>query len=190
MSQYLLQAGNTPALTLAEAQAVVDPQAELLGQAAVKFEAENDQQAQELFKLLGGAVKLVKVAKTLAQEKQSKLEGSIVELLTADSPASVQFGVGYWGEQLDDKPTLMSIKQALQDKNIKARFLEGKNDGLGAALLLNQEVKEVIVFHNQDQLALGITLAVQDIDHWTMKDRQKPYADRKKGMLQIGRAHV
>ena len=89
MSQYLLQAGNTPALTLAEAQAVVDPQAELLGQAAVKFEAENDQQAQELFKLLGGAVKLVKVAKTLAQEKQSKLEGSIVELLTADSPASV-----------------------------------------------------------------------------------------------------
>jgi len=39
------------------------------------------------------------------------------------------------------------------------------------------------VIGSLDKIYLGETIDVQDIDDWTKRDRRKPYADSKKGML-------
>ena len=187
MPQYLLQAGNTPALTLAEAQAMVDPQAQLLAAAVVTFKAQSDQAAKDVFKLLGAAVKLIKVNTTLKITEQQKLEEHLLAQLLEDSPKNIQFSLTYLGQPdsigTTEPISLMSLKKALKEQQVKARFIEGSSRGLSAAVLLHQPVTELVVFSHEEQLLVGQTLAVQNIDHWTLKDRGKSYADRKKGML-------
>lgn len=192
MSQYLLQAGNTPALTLFEARLVIGTEIEELTPAVLSFTADSDEQAKQWFLLLGGAVRLVRVEKEWQTYTSKALEKTLIELLTADTPAKIKFSVAQWGNLQTERLSLPSLKEILTELGVKARFIEGPRTGLSAAVLLHQSVIELVVFEKDEQILLGRTIDVQDIDHWTVKDRRKPYADRKKGMLppKVARAMV
>jgi tRNA G10 N-methylase Trm11 len=192
MPQYLLQTGNTPTLTFYEAQAVIGQQVELVDQLAVLFNAEADQTAIAQFKLLGAAVRLVKVERDWQKYSANQLTKTLGELLTAQASDKLQFAVAQWGQTEAERISLTELKKALTAQQIKTRFIEGARRGLSAAVLLHQPVTELVVWQRAEQVLIGRTLAVQDIDYWTTKDRQKPYADRKKGMLppKVARAMV
>ena len=192
MPQYLLQTGNTPALTFHEAQAVMGSQTKALGDLAVSFIADSDEQAIQLFKLLGASVRLVKVERDWQKYSEKTLFSDSVKILMSQATDHLQFAVARWGETTADQISLTELKKSLKKEAIKARYLEGSRDGLSAAVLLHQEVTELVVWQKADKFLIGRTLAVQDIDYWTVKDRQKPYFDRKKGMLppKVARAMV
>jgi tRNA G10 N-methylase Trm11 len=180
-------------LTFYEASAVVGEQVERLGTQAVQFAADSDESARTLFGLLGAAVRVIKIERDWQKYTTSKLGAILVELLTEQvKDNKLQFAIANWGQQADDEISLSELKKALLKKNIKVRFIEGARQGLSAAVLLHQPVTELVVWQNEGQTLIGRTLGVQDIDYWTTKDRGKPYADRKKGMLppKIARAMV
>lgn len=192
MPQYLLQTGNTPALTFYEAQAVMGSQSEKIDDLAVLFTADTDEQASQLFKLLGASVRLVKVERDWQTYSEETLSQTLVETLMSQATDHLQFAVARWGEATAEQISLTELKKALQKEQVKARYLEGSRDGLSAAVLLHQEVTELIVWQKAGKILIGRTLAIQDIDYWTIKDRRKPYFDRKKGMLppKVARAMV
>lgn len=183
MPQYLLQSGNTPSLTLFEARSVTGTSVEELTPEAVRFSAPDDEEAQRLFSLLGGSVRLARIEQDWQEYSAETLEKALLELLLIGKPSKLRFSVAQWGNQQSQRLSLFTLKEKLEEAGVKTRFLEGARDGLSAAVLLHQNVVELIVVEKEGQLLLARTVAVQDIDHWTVKDRRKPYSDRKKGML-------
>jgi tRNA G10 N-methylase Trm11 len=183
MSQYLLLAGNTPALTFYEAKIMLGQSVEQLDEQVAAFEASSDEEATKLFSLLGASVKLARVEKPWQTYSEKKLEQSLLGLLTSRAVGKLRFSVAQWGESQNERLSLQNLKNKLAEADIKARFIEGARTGLSAAVLLHQNVTELIVFQKEKQILIASTAAVQDIDHWTLKDRGKSYADRKKGLL-------
>src|SRR6185369_6679518 len=112
---------------------------------------------------------------------QPKLIEYITAYLAQDSRPT--FAIAEFGRANKERLSLIEIKKSLKERNISSRFIDGPRDGLSAAVLLHHQVVEVNIIELADKVVLAKTLAVQDIDDWTVRDREKPYADRKKGML-------
>lgn len=190
--QYLLQLGNTPTLSVAEAKQVIGVSLEQLDEHLAKFEHEADEEAIKLFEKLGASIRLIK----LTQEAQP-LAGKTIEEFLADylinlNQAKFKLACAQLGDEQTERLDFYQLKQLLEAKDIKVRFVEGSRFGLSAAILLHQKIEEFVIYQLGDQVAIGETIAIQNIDHWTDKDRAKPYADRKKGMLppKLARAMV
>lgn len=182
MPRYIAQLGNTPALSLAELQAVFpDFQVTQLQSHTADFTAE-DFDAQAAIERLGGTVKLFEVIKTFDHPNPDNIDQAIVEILSQQE-GRITFAIGELGR--DHLPTIepSDIKELLQDHDHSVRYIEGSRTGLSAAVLLNKSVTELLVIQSESETVIARTLAVQDIDSWTQRDRHKPYADRKKGML-------
>lgn len=182
MPQYLLQAGNTPALTWYEAQVMLS-QCEKIDAQTIAFEAESDEVAQQHFEKLGAAVRLVRVVQGRQPFSPEEAEASLLGHLSELPGEKIRFSVAQWGDRQTTRVSLFSLKEKLEKSGKKVRFIEGPRDGLSAAILNHQNVAEFVLFQNEKRSFIGRTIAVQNIDHWTFKDRKKPYADRKKGML-------
>lgn len=144
----------------------------------------NGEEAREIFTKLGGSVKLIEIFGSVNPDRDGALE-QIAQFLADKKPSGkLTFSLGILGEDLLDLSET-DIKKFLRDQfSVASRFIEHKQSGLSASVLLHQEkVIEVILLEIDGQVWLGQTAAVQDIDDWTKRDRRKPYADRKKGML-------
>lgn len=79
--------------------------------------------------------------------------------------------------------SLQNIKNKLKERNVSSRFIDSTASGLSASVLLHQNVEEITVVYQENQTVLARTIWVQDIDDWTIRDRQKPERDPKRGML-------
>lgn len=79
--------------------------------------------------------------------------------------------------------SLQNIKNKLKEQRISSRFIDSTSFGLSASVLLHQDVEEVTVIYLEGQTVLARTIWVQNIDDWTIRDRQKPQRDPKRGML-------
>lgn len=183
MSTYLFQLGNTPELSLAELETVY-PQLNFvrLITAVVSAELQSDTQAEEILNRVGGTIKIIKVLAEKPNAAAEDLSDTIVELLSTES--KVQFAISELGR--DHLPVIdaAEIKSLLQAQGIKARYREDSRYGLSAAILLNnKKIRELYVVQTPDITLVAETIAVQNIDDWTNRDRNKPYADAKKGML-------
>lgn len=182
MPRYIAQLGNTPALSLSELQAVFPEfQVKQLQQQTAEFTADSFD-AQTAIDRLGGTVKLLEVVKTFDQTNPDTINQALVEILSQEE-GRITFAIGELGR--DHLPTIevSDIKDLLKDHDGSVRYIEGSRSGLSAAVLLNKSVTELLVIQSASETVIARTLAVQNIDDWTERDRSKPYADRKKGML-------
>ena len=75
------------------------------------------------------------------------------------------------------------VKDLLAQQGIPCRYQDVEATGLSAAVLLHRKVQEIWIVNNPEQTVLAETIGIQDIDDWTLRDRSKPFAQRKKGML-------
>lgn len=183
MDKYLFLLGRTPELSVRE---LVSCQLEgkLLTAQVYQVERDSDDETRlvEQFNQLGGSLKLLKVVGEFGDLTEEALAKYVVAYFAQFERPTFAVGELY----RDHLPKLQpsDIKQALKAQGVSSRFIESPRDGLSASVLLHQEVEELLVIRLDDQQTLfAKTLAVQDIDEWTVRDRQKPYADRKKGML-------
>ncbi|MBP7842414.1 hypothetical protein KA017_00220 [Candidatus Woesebacteria bacterium] len=186
MQHYFFQLGNTPELSVAELNAVVG--AEFVVQVSpilAKVELKSEERAKELVDLLGGTVKVIKEIQEIKTTDIEEIKTIIVDHLTHISEGDkIHFGFSELGRDHLEKIEGFDLKSLLQNKGINSRYVEGSRNGLSAAILLHKKrVKEIYLLSTNDGVYLGETIAVQDIDDWTHKDRNKPYFDRKKGML-------
>lgn len=135
--------------------------------------------------LLGGVVKIVLVQKVSSEQTREQLEDACAKLLAslAKERKKISFGVAEIGRDTLAAVRLSSIKSLLGDLGVTARFVEGLRDGLSASVLLHQNVDECVILRTKEQTFVGYTVAIQNIDDWTKRDRAKPAVDRKHGML-------
>ncbi len=186
---YLFFLGRTSPLAQAEAQRVLstrfpDSNPRLLMPAFLLAELENDGIAWDLQALLGGTIKIARVDEQLSDLPTDQLEEKAANLLVSLAvDGKIQFGVAEIGRDTLDALYLPRIKKAIQAKGISARFVESHRQGLSASVLLHQNVDEVVFVRTKDTIFMGHTVAIQNIDDWTIRDWEKPAVDKKHGML-------
>lgn len=186
MSNYYFQLGNTPQLSIQELNSVlgVDNVA-WVGDQLAKAELSGDEYAKQIVDWLGGTIKIIREINNVSNLDLDALTQEVVGYITQKaSGGKVHFALSELGR--DHLPQIESydIKALLQKDGIVTRYVEGSRHGLSAAILLHKKnVVELYLLQTQEGIFLAETVAVQDIDDWTNKDRNKPYSDRKKGML-------
>lgn len=181
-SNYLFQLGSTPDLSFAELKSLA-PAAERISTNCALAQYANDSEARMVQDLLGGTVKIARVISKHPLLSAEAASAEIVAFLTSLNQEKITFGIGELGRNHMESLDEADIKNALRDAGIKTRYRKGRRDGLSAAILQHQEVTEVLVVNTESYSLLCQTVSVQNIDDWTLRDRSKPYADRKKGML-------
>jgi tRNA G10 N-methylase Trm11 len=173
---YLAQLGQHPELSLSELKAVLGQEPTTLSTHAVTFERDESFSPVELQASLGGTVR---IAEVLTQDIDPTLETLMPLVLeqftTIEKPTFAITWIDATTKLLDEG----DVKRELKKLGISSRYQEGS----AAVLLHHQDVIELVIVTTETGLVLARTRAIQDIDHWSMRDRQKPYADRSKGML-------
>lgn len=181
--QYLLQLGNTPKLSVFEAKQVCGASVEQLDEHLARFEAETDEQAIALFEKLGASIRLIKITQEPKALAGKSLEQFLADYLIGLKQDKFKLACAQLGDEQTERLDFYQLKQLLEAQDIKVRFVESSRFGLSAAVLLHQKIEEFVLYQVGELVTVGETIAIQNIDHWTNKDRSKPYADRKKGML-------
>lgn len=186
MKNYFFQLGNTPELSMTELNAIIGAEfVEQISPQIAKVKLESEDRAIELVNLVGGTIKSIREIEKVDGLTIQELKEKVVDYLSilADGNKS-HFGFSELGRDHLEKIDGFDLKAMLQQQGINSRYVEGSRLGLSAAILLHKKrVKEVYLISSNEGVFLGETIAVQDIDDWTHKDRHKPYSDRKKGML-------
>ncbi|MEX0895977.1 MAG: hypothetical protein WDZ94_03490 [Patescibacteria group bacterium] len=181
---YYCILGNTPSLSRAELTRLL-PNTTItdIDPTIAAIELDSDELAQNLLLRSGGVVKIARAITTLKTTDEDTINTTITEHLLQQDEGKITFAIAELGR--DHLPALSAatIKQSLKTAGKKVRYQETTRHGLSAAVLSHKTVTEIIAIHAQTETLLCQTIAVQNIDHWTLKDRSKPYADRKKGML-------
>lgn len=177
--------GKMEALCLAELRSVVGEQVELIAPGIAALKGADPDKLESWQQTLGGTVKIGTVCQQLpAGVDQATIFYHLVEYFVALNQEKVYFAVGELGrdhlEPLDER----ELKVRLEENGIKARFAEHSRYGVGAALLQHRRgLIELLVINTSESVLIVRSQTVQDIDEWSWRDRAKPYADRKKGML-------
>ena len=179
---YLFQLGNTPTLSFAELVSLLKTPIRLTEYVALA-ELQDDQAAIDLIDKLGGTVKIAKVLSEHDNLTKEEAESKVIKTLSSEKTEKISFAIGELGRHHLEAIDHASIKNALLEQGFKVRYREGSREGLSAAVLGHQKVKEILVVASDSATFIAQTVAVQNIDDWTIRDRSKPYADRQKGML-------
>lgn len=96
-----------------------------------------------------------------------------------------------YSAKLNPKKLANQIKKAFIEKGNKARFVlpERESDELNAAQIIKNKLLSkgfelnLIEVDEYNTLLVGQTLLVQDIDDYTKRDYDRPFADKEMGML-------
>ncbi len=181
--KYLFQVGRTPDLSVRELISC-GLDGELIREQL--FQVEHDEKEQDKviaqFNELGGSLKLLKVVGEFTDLNEEDLVNYVAAYF-AQFPKPT-FAIGELYRDNIEKIQSTDVKNALKERGVSSRFIDAPREGLSASVLLHQKVSEIIVVRVDEHTTLfGQTLGVQNIDQWTIRDREKPYADRKKGML-------
>ncbi len=186
MQEFLFLLGNTPALSLAELQAVYpNLNCELL-QPQVALGKSDAFDAQAAIERLGGTVKILKPFERSTLLNTAAAQAKLTDLLRAHPNAAgkLQFGIGEVGRDHLQPIEAAEIKAILQHEGLSVRYVSDSRLGLSAAILSHKRAMlEFLVINTETETLIAETIAVQDVDNWTNRDRNKPYADSKKGML-------
>lgn len=132
---------------------------------------------------------VVKVARVVIDEETKLPENDvytrILKLLLDQSQSfsKVTFAVGGVAGSNISFLSKSALKRDLLEKGIASRYISSNQHGLSASVLLHQGVTELLLFRRPERTIIAQTIAIQDIDSWTIRDRKKPFADRKHGML-------
>lgn len=183
MSKFLILFGNTTLLSKLEFESLYTKLTlNQLDEHLFIFESEEDL-SSEMMSVLGGTVKIFEVVKEFKANIEDKelIEEIVAVLLNQSSEPYFTFSqVGKGQRQISNA----DIKDLIKENGKKARYFSGE---ISESALLSHKSKatELLSFNDREsgKLILSQIKGVQDIDDWTKRDRSKPYADRKKGML-------
>ena len=182
MHNYFFQLGTTSKLSFAELISVLDEQSlEKITDQIISLETNDALDVQELQSRLGGCVKILQGLTILPAVTPRSIAEAIA---THVAEGRINFAFGEFNRSNEEAIDAGEIKKELVLLGRSTRFVDSHRSGISAAVLLHQhKVQEFIVITTKSCSHLAHTVAVQNIDDWTVRDRRKPYADRKKGML-------
>ena len=178
MKQTLFLFGRTPDLSYLELASIFPAARRISPEAAV---LDDRMDFVTILAVLGGTVKVAEVVGTTVALTESTL---LPYALRECKDRHITFGIsGYGGIRVPIGVT-PSLKKALTDRGITARFVLTKHDdSLSSVVVAKQHVTEFIVLQTGNDIMLGVTRAVQNFEDWNKRDFGRPAPDPKHGML-------
>lgn len=149
----------------------------------------------EIMRISGSVQKMGRIVATLPLlASEFDLRNALLEALLALPEGKIHFGLSVYGQEKAAHrvssmlPALgIQTKRDLAAKGRSARVVSTKGSALPAASVMANKLitkgAEVIFLATEQELLLGITEAVQDIDSWVLHDRGRPRTNAKQGML-------
>jgi tRNA G10 N-methylase Trm11 len=186
--------GAHPAISIAEIGEITG---QYPGTVTEAFAIYNDiwTDAPHTMRTSGSVQKLGRIKKTLPKAtSEFDLRTALLETLSSLPEGKIHFGLSVYGETKDaDRigrliPSLgINLKRDLAAQGRSARVVATKGNALPAASImankLIQKGAEIILLTTENELLIGITEAVQNIDTWVLHDRGRPRTNAKQGML-------
>ncbi len=145
---------------------------------------------------LGGVQKLGSVVGSVTNIDTKELAAFIgADLIEQFPEGKVHVGVSVYGEdgqKLGDtraklKNLGFDIKTYLKDAGRSARYVISREPTLSSVVIKNNDLlkkgAEFVFIIRKDDILIGKTLAVQDVDVWSHRDMERPRRNAKQGML-------
>lgn len=177
---YFFIFGRTPKLAFLEIRAFF-PEAELVTPEIAKIHTSDALKADHWIGVLGGTIKIAEF-----KQNVSSLDAmSMTSVIDRDSDHRT-FGVSIYGTIALPKNLLSDMKQLLEQDGQTVRYVT-PHDGqqLTSVVLDKKQVYEIDVIQDGGTYQLAHTIAVQEYESWNDRDRGRPAADAKSGMLPI-----
>ena len=193
LNRSLLILGRQPDLGLAELESifgasVVHP---VGGDAALLDVASDELDLQRL----GGSIKLCTVLGEFETSKWPELQQRVLQELPRSSALPVegklQLGISSYGLNVKPQQLLgfgLSLKKALKGSGRSVRLIPNQAPALNSAQVLHNHLTgqsgfELVLVRHGDQTIYAKTVAEQDIELYTLRDRGRPRRDARVGML-------
>ena len=178
MDSYFLLFGNCPELSLLESLAFFSQDKIcLLKKNLALISSPTD--LKLINSQIAGTVKILKLI--TQQNSQQLIENSLIDhLLTYPSNKKIILSLNnsFNHHPLDG----LLIKKKLKGK-LKIRLVFGQNFGVSSGYFLHHQIEEFFYIQDKEKFYLAKVISNQDVNNFVARDRQKPYAQREKGML-------
>ncbi len=185
--KYFFILGNNPALSIAEISAIFDAsKGELISEDIFILETDQDINAPEIIKKMGGVIKIGKIEK---KTKPKKILDSVKNILDGiDISGKFHFGFSnYNAGNINLKQLGMETKKHLREQNISCRWVTSRDKTLSSVVVeQNKLIRngiEIVLIKNENEILIGQTLAVQPFKELSKRDYGRPGRDDHSGML-------
>lgn len=140
---------------------------------------------------LGGSQKVIEVLEVLNVQPLATLPKYLVRLLPT-SDHKINLGVSWYGRPLNGfevKHLALQVKKLAKSNGLKLRVVPNQTAALSTAQVLHNELTKdgnielSLISDTNNQIYLGRTLGVQDIDAYRRRDIERPARDARVGML-------
>lgn len=183
MPTLIFQLGNTPELSKRELYSLL-PNVEFTQIQDNLLSADiSEYTTEHLMMNLGGTVKIFETISEVTSNDDEAIERVLLEELEKKS-GKITFAIAELGRDHLPKLSVRTLKDTLTKQGRSVRYIEDSRSGLSSAILSHKKsLIELALIQTHEGTIIAKTVGIQDIDEWSKIDRQKPYADRKKGML-------
>lgn len=191
--QTLIIHGRQPELGMAELESIFGAGAiRPIDNVATLLDIEP---AQINFFRLGGMVKFCKVLTTLETTDWQKIEQFLVGVSPGHAenmePGKLTIGLSAYGLKVQPKrlmATGLELKKVIRNTGRTVRLVPNKHNDLNAAQVLHNKLTqklgwELVFVRDGNRTIVAQSIAVQDIEAYTARDRARPYRDARVGML-------
>jgi tRNA G10 N-methylase Trm11 len=176
MYNYIFTLGRETMLCAAEADAVFEMEKieildKKISDGLLNFSVGKELDAEKIMRRLGGTIKISKEIGVAVEEPAESIANFLIEKIKS---GKINFSISSSNKSLGIK-----IKKILKEKGKSARYVEPKNT---ATIIYNNLIKDgADIFECNKKFFL--TMAVQDIESFSMRDYGRPNRDDKSGML-------
>lgn len=193
-TKSLLFLGRQPALGLAELESLYGAENIIPVNETV---AASTLPADKIhFSRLGGSIKLADSIGEITTTDWHRIEKTLLKqipaIATSLAEGKIQFGLSVFGLKVnvkDIEATALRLKKAIRAKtNQSVRVTPNKEPVLSSAQVLHNHLTgprglEIVLVQAGNKTIIGRTVAEQDIEAYTKRDRNRPKRDARVGML-------
>ena len=197
MNDTLFILGREPELSVAELNAVAkrwSGQVAWCSTEAALVRTPSEVPASEFAKL-GGSVKMIRVMEQWPAGAQpievvrGKLDWAWLQQFWPEG--RVEFGVSAYGFSNSQRGTLIAhllgVKKDIRADKRPVRLVTSREPQHSAVTVqrngLLKNGKEIVLVHHGDEIVVGVTVAVQDYQTYSLRDFGRPNADPKNGVV-------
>ncbi len=130
----------------------------------------------DLIERLGGATKIARLTRVVSSVDTVTL----VPILAMENFRT--FGISTLDTPSVSVSVLSQIKEILSDQGKSVRYITTQGQ-LSSVVIAKEHVCEFVIFPYLRKFGVGVTLAVQPFEEWARRDRGRPHADPRAGML-------
>ncbi len=186
--KYFFILGTNTALSIAEIFSFFDNiiSYKLLNQDVLLVEFENEINAKEIIKKLGGTIKIGEIFDEVKGNVEYDDVGHLFDIKKGEK---YKFGISCYTrfKKINPKFLAMEIKKSLSKGKSSVRWVTSKEKTLSSVVVeqnkLTSKGIELILIENKKNILIGKTLAVQAFKDLSFRDYNRPARDDKSGML-------